>query len=101
MTNITRDDGAQWRQLCQNAVFELEPVTLLRRVVEARSAIFNRIEEIHPKQITGEQDELRNALKRLSLLQELAEGDIDELKKTAQSRYLDSVSKRAHRVTTV
>ena len=98
MTNIIHDDATQWRQLCQNAVFELEPATLLQRVVEARSAVFDRIEDIHSKPITGEQDELRIALKTLRILQELAERDIGELKKTAQSRHLDSISQRAHRV---
>ena len=98
MTNIIRDDAAQWRQLCQTAVYELEPAALLQRVVEARSAVFDRIEDIHSKPIGDEQYELRNALKTLSILQELAERDISELKKTAQSRHLDSISQRAHRV---
>jgi hypothetical protein len=100
MTNIIRDDAAQWRQRCLNAVFEIEPATLLQRVVEARSAVFDRIENIHSKPISGEQYELRNALNTLSILQELAERDIDELKKTAQSRHLDSISQRAHRLHT-
>jgi signal transduction histidine kinase len=98
MTNIIRDDVTQWRQLCQTAVLELEPAALLQRVVEARSAVFNRIEDIHSKPITGEQHELRDALRTLSILQELAERDIGELKKTAQSRHLDSISQRAHRL---
>ena len=98
MTNIIRDNTAHWRQRCLNAMFELEPTTLLQRVVEARSAVFDRIEDIHSKPITGEQSELRDALKRLSILQELAERDIGELKKTAQSQHLDSISQRGHRV---
>jgi hypothetical protein len=97
MTNI-RDGATQWRQLCQTAVFELEPATLLQRVVEARSAVFDRIEDIHSKPMTREQYELRNALETLSILQELAERDIGELKKTAQSRHLDSISQRARRL---
>ena len=100
MTNIIRDDAAQWRQLCQNAVFELEPATLLQCVVEARSAVFDRIEDIHSKPITGEQYELRNALKTLSILQELAERNVDELKKTAHTAHLDSISQRAYRFQT-
>jgi len=84
MTDIIRDDATQWRQLCQIAYFELEPVTLLKRVVEARSAVLDRIEDILSRPITFEQDELRNALKTLSILQELAECDIAELKKTAK-----------------
>ena len=96
MANI-REDVAQWRQLCQTAAFELEPATLLQRVVEARSAVFDRIEDIHSKPIGGEHYELRNALKTLGILQELAERDIGELKKIAQSRHQDSISQRAHR----
>ncbi len=95
-----RDNAAQWRQLCQNAVFELKPDTLLQRVVEARSAVLDRIEDIQTKPSTREQYELHNALKRLGILQELAERDIDELKKMVQSRHLDSISQRAHRVHT-
>jgi hypothetical protein len=93
MTNIIRDDAAQWRQLCQNAFREPEPATLLQRVVEARSAVLHRIEDIHSKPITGEQYELRNALKSLIILQEHAERDI-----WCQSRHLESISQRAHRV---
>jgi hypothetical protein len=100
MTNIIRDDAAAWRQRCQTAVYELEPAALLQRVVEARSAVFDRIEDIHSKPIGDEQYELRNALKTLSILQELAERDIGELKKTAQSRHLDSISQRARRLHT-
>ena len=100
MTNIIRDDDAEWRQRCQNAIFEPDPTTLLQRVVEARSAVFDRIENIHSKPITGEQYELRNALKTLGILQELAERDIGELKKTAQSGHLDSISQRARRLHT-
>jgi len=85
MTDIIRDDATQWRQLCQIAYFELEPVTLLQRVVEARSAVLDRIEDIVSRPITFEQDELRSALKTLSVLQELAEGDIAELKKRART----------------
>ena len=86
MTDIIRDDAPQWRQLCQIAYFELEPVTLLQRVAEARSAVLDRIEDILSRPITCEQDELRNALKTLNILQELAECDIAELKKTAKTQ---------------
>lgn len=85
MTDIIRNETTQWRQLCQIAYFELEPVTLLQRVVEARSAVLDRIEDVLSRPITFEQDELRNALKTLSILQELAECDIAELKKTAKT----------------
>ena len=86
MTDIIRDDAARWRQLCQTAYFEFEPITLLQRVVEARSAVLDRIEDDLSKPSTGEQNELHNALETLSILQELAERDISELKRTAQAR---------------
>jgi hypothetical protein len=85
MTDLIRDNATHWRQLCQTAYFELEPGTLLRCVLEARSAVLDRIEDILSRPITREQDELRNALKTLSTLQELAEGDIAELKKTSSN----------------
>jgi len=50
MTDIIRDETTQWRQLCQIAYFELEPVTLLQRVGEARSAVLDRIEDVFPGQ---------------------------------------------------
>jgi hypothetical protein len=86
MTDIIRDDGARWRQLCQTAYFEFEPITLLERVVEARGAVLDRIEDNLSKPTTGEQNELHNALETLSILQELAERDISELKRRVQSR---------------
>ena len=86
MTDIIRDDAARWRQLCQTAYFEFEPMMLLQRVVEARSAVLDRIEDNFSKPNTGEQHELHNALETLSILQELAERDISELKRTVQAR---------------
>jgi len=86
MTDIVRDDATRWRQLCQTAYFELEPIRLLQRVVEARGAVLDRIEDSLSKPSSGEQSELRNALETLSILQELAERDISELKKRIQAR---------------
>jgi CHASE3 domain sensor protein len=86
MTDIIRDDAARWRQLCQTAYFEFEPMMLLQRVAEARSAVLDRIEDNLSKASTGEQHELHNALETLSILKELAERDISELKKTIQAR---------------
>jgi hypothetical protein len=45
MTDIIRNDATRWRQLCQNAYFELEPIRLLQCVVEARSSVLDRIED--------------------------------------------------------
>ena len=86
MTDIIRDDATRWRQLCQSAYYEFEPMMLLQRVVEARSAVLDRIRDNLSKPRSGEQNELHNALETLSILQELAERDINELKKTAQAR---------------
>ena len=86
MTDIVRDDATRWRQLCQTAYFELEPIRLLQRVDEARGAVLDRIEDSLSKPSSGEQSELRNALETLSILQELAERDISELKKRIQAR---------------
>ena len=86
MTDIVRDDATRWRQLCQTAYFEFEPMMLLQRVVEARSAVLDRIRDNLSKPSSGEQDELHNALETLSILQELAERDINELKRTVQAR---------------
>jgi hypothetical protein len=86
MTDIIHNDATRWRQLCQSAYFEFEPMKLLQRVVEARSAVLDRIEDNLSKSSSGEQNELHNALETLSILQELAERDIGELKKRAQAR---------------
>jgi len=72
MTDIIADDATRWRQLCQTAYFEFEPMMLLQRVIEARSAVLNRIGDNLSKPSSGEQHELHNALEMLSILQELA-----------------------------
>ncbi len=95
MTDIIRDDAARWRQLCQTAYFEFEPIALLQRVVEARCAVLDRIEDNLSKPSTGEQNELHNALETLSTLQELAERDIDELKQTVQARLTGKARSRS------
>jgi hypothetical protein len=63
--------------------FELDPVKLLERIAEARSAVLDRIEDRLSKPINGEQYALRNALETLSTLHELAERDICAQKKIA------------------
>jgi hypothetical protein len=44
-SDIIRDDAAQWRQCCQAAFFELDPIKLLVRIPAARSAALDRIED--------------------------------------------------------
>ena len=83
MGDIIRDDAAhEWRQLCQAAFFELDPIKLLGRIDDARSAVLDRIEDT-PKPINDEQHSLRNALAALSTLHELAERDICDQKRIA------------------
>jgi hypothetical protein len=87
MSDILRNDAAhEWRQLCQAAFFELDSVKLLQRIVDARSSVLDRIEDTLSKPIIDEQHALRNALETLSILQELAERDISERKKTVQTQ---------------
>ena len=91
MSDIIRKDAAQeWRQLCQAAFFELNPVKLLERIAVARNAILERVEDTKPN--NSEQYALRKALETLSTLRELAERDIGELKKTIQTQNPNSGS---------
>ena len=86
MSDIISNDAAQWRQLCQAACFELDPVKLLERIAVARSAILDRVEDNFSKPNNSEQYALRKALETLSTLRELAERDLGELKKTVQTQ---------------
>jgi len=88
MGDTIRNDAAhEWRQLCHVAFFELDPVKLLERTAEARSAVLDQIEDVLSKPINSEQSALRNALDTLNTLRELAERDISERKKTVQSQH--------------
>jgi hypothetical protein len=62
-----------WRQLCQAARLERDPVKLLEGVARARSAILDRIEDGRTKPLNGEQHELRDALITLDSLRRIAE----------------------------
>jgi hypothetical protein len=44
MSDIDNAAHPQWRQLCQAALFELNPVKLLERIARARNAVLDRIE---------------------------------------------------------
>jgi hypothetical protein len=81
MSNTNDATHPEWRQLCQAAFFELDPVKLLERIADARSAVLDQIEDVLSKPINSEQSALRNALETLSTLRELAERDISEWKK--------------------
>jgi len=90
MSDINNAAHPEWRQLCQAAFFELNPVKLLERIAVARSAILDRVEDNFSKPNNTEQYALRKALETLSTLRELAERNIGELKKTVRAQNPDS-----------
>ncbi len=75
MSDIISNDAAhpEWRQLCQAALFEVNPVKLLERIARARNAIFDRIEDGYSKPPTSEQAALREALSTLDSLRRITE----------------------------
>jgi dsDNA-specific endonuclease/ATPase MutS2 len=62
-----------WRQLCQAALLETNPVKLLERIAHARNAVLDRIEDGYTKPLNGEQHDLRDALTTLDSLQRITE----------------------------
>jgi hypothetical protein len=96
MSDTFGNDAAhsEWRQLCQAAFLELDPIKLLERTAAARSAILDRIKENFSEPNNSEQYALREALETLSTLRELAERDIGLLKKNVQPQDPNSVSWR-------
>jgi hypothetical protein len=62
-----------WRQLCQAALFETDPVKLDERIAHARNAVLDRIEDGHTKPLNGEQHDLRDALVTLDSLRRIKE----------------------------
>ena len=83
MSNTSIDAIPRWKQLCEAALFELDPAKLLLRIAEARSAILDQIEDGFSKPSNAEQVALRNALEMLSRLQKIAEREISQQKKSA------------------
>ena len=73
MSDINNAAHPQWRQLCQAALFELNPVKLLERIARARNAVLDRIEDGHSKPPTSEQAALRDALSTLDTLCKITE----------------------------
>ena len=72
MSNTNDATHSEWRQLCQIALLETDPVKLLVRIVDARHAILDRIEDCHSTS-NRERTELREALSMLDNLREVTE----------------------------
>jgi len=64
---------SDWRQLCQIALLELDPVKTIERIAEARNAVLNRIEDGFTKSHDKEQVLLREALSSLDSLRKITE----------------------------
>jgi hypothetical protein len=73
MSDTNNAAHPEWRQLCQAALFELNPVKLLERIARARNAVLDRIEDGHTKPLNGEQHDLRDALTTLDSLRRITE----------------------------
>ena len=73
MTNKQTHFLPDWRQLCQAALFEIDPVKLRERIDHARNAVLDRIEDCHTKPLNGEQHDLRDALTTLDHLRRITE----------------------------
>jgi hypothetical protein len=72
----------QWKRLSEAAILELNPEKLLERIVAARSAIHDRIEDGFSRPSDGEQLALGAALEILSTLRPVAEREISEWRRT-------------------
>jgi hypothetical protein len=90
MSDTIRNNAAHWRQCCQAAFFELDPIKLLDRIAEARSAILCRLGS-QQRLADEEVRALGNASDTLNTLQELAERDLGDQKKTVQGTHFGCV----------
>ena len=71
MSNINDADHPEWRQLCEAAFLETDPVKLLVRIADARVAILERIEGCSKS--NDERAKLWDALATLDGLRRIAE----------------------------
>jgi hypothetical protein len=68
MSDINDAAHPEWRQLCQAALFETDPVKMLERIAHTRSVILERIEDGYKVPPTSEQNALLEALSTLDIL---------------------------------
>jgi hypothetical protein len=68
MSNTNDATHPEWRQLCQAALFETNPVKLLERIANARNAVLDRIEDGFTRSQNDEQVALREAPATLDTL---------------------------------
>jgi hypothetical protein len=73
MGNTNDATHPEWRQLCQAALFETNPVRLLERITVARHAVLDRIEDGYSNPPTSEEAALRDALSMLDSLRRITE----------------------------
>jgi hypothetical protein len=64
---------SEWRQLCQIALLEIDPVKTIERIADARNAVLDRIEDGFTKSHDDEQVVLREALSSLDSLRKITE----------------------------
>jgi hypothetical protein len=64
--------SAKWKQLYESAILEPDYARLFDRIAEARTAIFDRAEEILTLSSDDERRALTRALRTLDLLEEAA-----------------------------
>ena len=86
MSDSMRENAAYWRQCCQSAFFELDPIKLLERISGARGAILCRLDSLEGLP-DAEVRALEDASNTLNTLQELAERDLGDQKKRVQGTH--------------
>ena len=74
MSNTNDATHPEWRQLCQAALFETNPIKLLERIANARNAVLDRIEDGFTRSQHDEQVALREALATLDTLRRIVQG---------------------------
>jgi hypothetical protein len=84
MSNMKRTVDTDWRQLCQIAFLEFDPVKTLARIDDAGRSVLTGIESSFTKSEEGEQSALREALSTLDALRRITEDQGSHPSKTAE-----------------